>query len=56
MNEPVSVLTTLGTIFTQFATWMGTMASTIAGNELFLLPVGIFVVGGAIGLVKRLLP
>ena len=54
--EGVSVLTTLGTIFTQLTTWMGTMATTIAGNELMLIPIGIFVTGASIGLIKRLLP
>ena len=51
-----AMLTTLGSIFTQFTTWMGDIANVIAGNQLMLLPFGIFVVGASIGLIKRLLP
>lgn len=51
-----AMLSTLGTIFTQFLDWMGDIATTIAGNQLMLLPFGIFVVGASIGLIKRLLP
>lgn len=55
MDSP-TLLQTLGTIFTQFTTWMGSIATMISGNELMLLPFGIFVVGASIGLIKRLLP
>lgn len=51
-----NMLTTLGSIFTQFTTWMGDIATVISGNQLMLLPFGIFVVGASIGLIKRLLP
>lgn len=56
MNEPATLLTTLGTIFESFVDWMGDIATMIAGNQLMLLPFGIFVVGASIGLIKRLLP
>lgn len=47
----------LGTLFTTFTGWMGTIVSTMTteGNELMLLPLGVFVVGAAIGLAGRLI-
>lgn len=54
--EAASPLTTLASIFDQLTTWMGSMANTIAGNTLMLLPIGIFITGASIGLIKRLLP
>lgn len=50
-------MASLGTLFTQFTTWMGTIVSTMTaeGNEIMLLPVGIFCVGAAIGLASRLI-
>ena len=50
-------LTSLGTIFTQFTTWMTDMVTTITaqGNEILLLAVGIFAVGAVIGLARRLI-
>ncbi len=50
-------MTSLGTLFTQFATWMTELVTTMtaSGNEIMLLPIGIFVVGGAIGLASRLI-
>ena len=44
----------LGTLFTTITGWMGSMADTILAEPLFLLPLGFFIVGGAIGLVGRL--
>lgn len=54
MNTP-NVMTTIGTVFTQFMTWMTSLVTTIASNELLLLPVGIFCVGATIGLAQRLI-
>ena len=50
-------LTSLATIFTQLMTWVGSLLTTITaqGNEILLIPVGIFVVGGVIGLCSRLI-
>lgn len=45
----------LGTIFTQIMTWVTNLVTTIAGQPLLLLPVGIFVVGAVIGLAGRLI-
>lgn len=40
-------MTVLNTLFTAFSGWMGDIVSTMttAGNELMLIPVGLFVVG-----------
>ena len=50
-------MASLGTIFTQIMTWVGNLLTTITaeGNEILLIPVGIFVVGATIGLVSRLI-
>lgn len=50
-------LTSLGTLFTEFTGWMGDIVETMtaSGNEIMLLPVGIFIVGAAIGLAGRLI-
>lgn len=50
-------MASLGTLFTTFTGWMGNIVSTMTkeGNEIMLLPVGIFVVGASIGLAGRLI-
>ena len=50
-------MASLGTLFTEFTGWMTEIVSTMtaSGNEIMLLPIGIFVVGGAIGLAARLI-
>lgn len=55
LMEVSGFLTSLGGLFTQITTWMGNIATTITSNELYLLGIGMFVVGGAIGLVKRII-
>lgn len=55
MGETTSAMTTLGSIFTQFMTWMGTIVETIASNEILMLGLGIWAVGAAIGLAKRII-
>ena len=47
----------LGTLFTAITGWMGDIVTTMTatGNEIMLLPVGIMVVGAAIGLAGRLI-
>lgn len=44
-------------LFTSFTSWMTNIVTTMThdGNELMLIPVGVAVVGGAIGLAKRLI-
>jgi hypothetical protein len=55
--EGGSSLTGLGTLFTTFTGWMTNIVTTMtaSGNEIMLLPIGVFVVGSAIGLAGRLI-
>lgn len=57
MEGAANGLTSLGELFTQFTTWMGNIVTTMTadGNELMLIPIGVGVVGAAIGLAKRLI-
>uniref|UniRef100_A0AAU8AXN4 Uncharacterized protein n=1 Tax=Dulem virus 71 TaxID=3145782 RepID=A0AAU8AXN4_9VIRU len=50
-------MSSLATLFSQFTSWMGNIVNTMTteGNEIMLLPVGVFVVGAAIGLAGRLI-
>lgn len=48
-------ITALGELFTQFSTWMGSIVTTMTSNVIFLLPLGVFCVGAAIGLAKRII-
>lgn len=48
-----SVITVVGHMFTQMGEVVKTMLTS--GNELMLIPVGIFVAGAAIGLAARLI-
>ena len=48
-------MTNLTEAFTFVNTCMTTMVTTILSNSIFLLPVGIFVAGAAIGLCGRLI-
>lgn len=50
-------MTGLTTLFTQLTSWMTSIVEvmTTEGNELMLLPLGIFVVGAVIGLAGRLI-
>lgn len=49
-----SALDTLGTAVTFLLTQFTNMASTLLSTPLFLIGVGIFVIGASIGLVKRI--
>lgn len=57
MEGAVSSMSSIGTLFTQFTTWMGSIVTTMTadGNEIMLIPVGIMCVGAAIGLASRLI-
>nr|CDL65875.1 unnamed protein product [uncultured bacterium] len=46
---------TLTTVVTFITGQFTSMASTLLSQPLFLISVGFFVIGGAIGLVKRIL-
>ncbi len=45
----------VGTVFTQFGTWVGNLVTVISNQPLLLIPVGIMCFGGTIGLAKRLI-
>lgn len=42
-------------LFTTFMGWIGTVATTITGNALLLIPVGITVTSASIGMAKGLI-
>ena len=51
-----ALLTAVGSVFTSAIGWVGTVASTIAGQPILLLScVGIPLCGIGIGMFKRLL-
>lgn len=50
----MSLVTSLFTTFVGYMTEIVTMMTT-QGNEIMLIPLGLFVVGGVIGLAKKLL-
>lgn len=50
------LLSSVGAVFTQCVTWVGTVASTIAAQPILLLScVGVPLCGIGIGMFKRLL-
>lgn len=53
--EASTAMTNLGELFTTITGWMGSIASTITSEPLYLLSLGVFVVGSVIGLVYRLI-
>lgn len=55
LSETGTSMTNLKTAFDFVVDCMETMATTILGNAIFLLPVGIYVAGAAIGLCGRLI-
>lgn len=55
VGEVTTNLDGVGAVFTQIMTWLGSLVTTISNNPLLLLTVGIFIVGGVIGLAKRLI-
>lgn len=51
-----SILTDIGTFFTQAVTWMGDVLDVIVGNPILLvMVVAMPVVGFAVGLLSRLI-
>lgn len=46
---------TVGTVVTEVIGYMGEIVSTITSQPLLLIPVGIGLVGAAIGLASRLI-
>ena len=53
--EVNTALTTLGEVFNQFMTWIGSLVTTISSQPLLLLTTSIFVAGSVIGLAYRLI-
>lgn len=53
----VNVMAGIATVFSAMTGYMGDIVTTMTktGNEIMLLPIGIFVVGAAIGLASRLI-
>lgn len=54
-DTSANALDTLGQAFTFVSGKMSDMVTVILSNPIFLLPVGIFVCGAAIGLCSRLI-
>lgn len=51
-----TILTDIGTFFTQAVTWMGDVLDVIVGNPILLvMVVAMPVVGFAVGLLSRLI-
>ena len=51
-----TLISSVGTVFTAAIGWVGSVATTIAGNPILLLAVvGVPLVGLGVGLFKRLL-
>lgn len=50
-------MTSIGELFTTFTGWMTSLVTTMTadGNEIMLIPIGVFVVGSVIGLASRLI-
>ena len=55
MEGAATGLETLQTVFTAVTGWMGSIATVITSEPIYMIPIGIFVVGGAIGLAGRLI-
>ena len=53
--DGTSVLSTLGTVAEFILDAFSGMADTLLQTPLFLIGIGFFVVGGTIGLVKRII-
>lgn len=50
-----NLLTELGTVVTQVLSWVSDAAGTIVETPILLLTTGFVVLGGAIGILGRLL-
>lgn len=54
-GTPSNDLSNLGTVFTQITSWVQSIVSTITASPVLMIGLGIFVVGGVIGLGYRLI-
>lgn len=55
MEGITTSLESLKTVVSYFTTEFSTIVTTIASNPILLLPTGFFVLGGSIGIAKRLM-
>ena len=53
MDEPVSIITTISSIVSSGWTWVGGAFSAASTHTEMYIPLGIGIVGAAIGLFKR---
>lgn len=53
MEGAVTGMESVGTVITFLWDQVGEVVTTITSTPLLLIPVGLFVAGGAIGLAKR---
>lgn len=54
-NTMAALLENLGTVATEVLSIVGEVCTTIVGQPLLLMTTGILLLGGAIGIVGRLL-
>ena len=54
-GTPSNDLSNLGTVFTQITSWVQSIVTTITASPVLMIGLGIFVVGGVIGLGYRLI-
>lgn len=54
-GTPSNDLSNLGTVFTQITSWVQSIVTTITSSPVLMIGLGIFVVGGVIGLGYRLI-
>jgi len=54
-NTMAALLTELGSVATEVLSIVGEVCTTIVGQPLLLMTTGILLLGGAIGIVGRLL-
>lgn len=49
------LLATIGTIVTELLGWIGDVAGLMVSEELFVIPLAFFFIGGVCGLIGRIL-
>ena len=49
------VLTSCGSVITAVMGYVGDVAQLVVSEPIFVLPLGFFVIGGAIGIFSRIL-
>lgn len=54
-NTMATFLSTVASVVTQILTWVTSVASTITDTPLLLFTVGFLALGGAVGILGRML-